>query len=91
MTENSTAQLLVENRVASRIGEGDSSLYDFDENAQDFAKNFMGWRDLATNPPVSAGSIEAFVKQVRNDGLNNIVLLGQGGSMTSASVSSMWS
>ena len=80
MIETSTAQLLVENKVASRIGAGDATLYDFDANAKDFAENFMGWRDLASKPPVSAGSIEAFVKQVRNDGLTNIVLLGQGGS-----------
>ena len=80
MTERNTAQVLVENRVASRIAAGDASLYDFDKNAEEFAENFMGWRDLASNPPVSAGSINAFVHQVRNDGLNNIVLLGQGGS-----------
>lgn len=79
MTENS-AQILVENRVASRIGEGDATLYDFDAAAQECAANFMGWRDLASNPPVSLGSIIAFAKQVANDGLRNIVLLGEGGS-----------
>ena len=73
-------ELLVSEKVASRIGDKDASLYDFDENACEFAKNFMGWTDLASNPPVSTGSIKAFARAVRSDGLKNIVLLGQGGS-----------
>lgn len=79
MTENS-AQRLVEERVASRIGEGDATLYSFDKDAQECAENFMGWRDLASNPPVSVGSIMAFAKQAANDGLTNVLLLGEGGS-----------
>lgn len=80
MADILASQMLVENRVASRIGEADATLYDFDADAQECAANFMGWANLASNPPVSAGSILAFAKQVQNDGLNNIVLLGQGGS-----------
>ena len=80
MSEKSAKEALIENKVAQRIFEGDATLYDFDAAAKECAENFMGWRDLASNPPVSAGSIKAFAKQVLADGINNIVLLGQGGS-----------
>ncbi len=75
-----TSDILIKNSVASRISSGDASLYSFSDNAVEFAKNFMGWRDLSSNPPVSGGSIVSFAKSVHNDGINNIVLLGQGGS-----------
>lgn len=80
MSDNSASKLLVENSVASRIGAGDASLYDFSEDAMECAAQFMGWRDLASRPPVSPGSIISFARQARNDGLNKVVLLGQGGS-----------
>lgn len=80
ISKDSILQDLVENHVASRIGQGDTTLFDFDDNAVQFAKNFMGWRNLASKPPISTGSIKAFAKSVWADGLNNIVLLGQGGS-----------
>ena len=78
--QSETKKVLIENCVASRLGAGDSSLFDFDEEAQKCASEFMGWRNLASVPPVSAGSIKAFAKKCANDGLVNVVLLGQGGS-----------
>ncbi len=80
LSKDKIASSLIENHVASRIGEGDVSLYDFDENGLEFARGFMGWRNLASKPPVSTGSIKAFAKAALADGLHNIVLLGQGGS-----------
>ncbi len=80
MGNNTAIKTLIDNKVASRIHACDASLYDFDSSAKQCAENFMGWTDLASNPPVSAGSIKAFAKQVAADGLNNVVLLGQGGS-----------
>lgn len=78
--EKQASQVLIENNIASRIGVGDAEIYNFDPDAKECATNFMGWRNLASNPPTSVGSILSFARQVRNDGLNNIVLLGQGGS-----------
>lgn len=71
---------LCNNCVASRIGAGDASLYDFDDEAELSAENFMGWVNLGSKPPVSAGSIQTFAKSVLRDGIDTILLLGQGGS-----------
>ena len=46
-----SGKTLVKDCVASRIYAKDDTLYDFSEEAQQFARDFMGWTDLATNPP----------------------------------------
>ncbi len=71
---------LLENKVASRIFAQDSSLYDFDENSLEFAKNYMGWSDLASRPPVDINEIAAFAKERKRAGLNAVYLIGMGGS-----------
>lgn len=71
---------LVRDMVASRIHAKDATLYDFSDNAQRCAEEFMGWTDLASNPPVPLDDIIAFAEKVREDGLDEILLLGEGGS-----------
>lgn len=75
-----SAKTLVREKVASRIHAKDASLYSFDESAQACAENFMGWADLATNPPYSPERIQAFANDVIAEGFETVLLIGQGGS-----------
>lgn len=76
----SPAEVLVADRVASRVHAKDATLYDFSTVALDSARNFMGWTDLASNPPTSLDEIEAFAQEVIAEGLDRVGLLGEGGS-----------
>ncbi len=75
-----SAKTLVKDRAASRIFHKDTTLYNFSEEAEDFARNFMGWTDLASNPRCNAQELAKFADQVAKDGIDTIVLVGQGGS-----------
>jgi glucose-6-phosphate isomerase len=75
-----SSKTLVKDCVASRIFAKDDTLYDFSPEAQEVAKNFMGWADLATNPPCDLDSIKEFAAKQIAGGLKFVVLVGQGGS-----------
>lgn len=75
-----SGKTLVKDCVASRIYAKDDSLYDFSEEAQQFARDFMGWTDLATNPPCPLEQIKSFAQEQIDNGLRTVVLVGQGGS-----------
>ncbi len=75
-----SAKKLVRDCVASRIHAKDATLYEFDDDACACACNFMGWTDLATNPPTSPAEIQAFASEVINEGFKTVLLIGQGGS-----------
>ena len=75
-----SAKTLVKECVASRIYAKDATLYGFSEEAQACAENFMGWTDLASNPPYSIADIQAFADSVVEEGIGTVVLIGQGGS-----------
>lgn len=80
MSLYASVQTLVDGKVASRVHAKDATLYDFDENALDFGKNFMGWTDLASNPPVPVDEIQQIADRFAADGIEHAVLIGQGGS-----------
>ena len=75
-----TIDKLIEEKVASRLFDQDATLYDFNENALDFAKNFMGWTDLASKPPTKVSEIASFAHKCRKQGLDAVYLIGMGGS-----------
>lgn len=75
-----SAKVLVRNNVASRIRMRDASLYDFSENAMSSAQDFMGWTNLAGEPPYALADIQRFADQVVAEGIDTVILLGQGGS-----------
>ena len=75
-----SGKTLVKDCVASRIYAKDDTLYDFSEEAQQFARDFMGWTDLATNPPCPLEQIKSFAQEQIDNGLRTVVLVGQGGS-----------
>lgn len=75
-----SAKTLVKEQVASRLHAKDATLYDFSDDAQECARNFMGWTDLASNPPYPIEDIKAFAREAAESGLDTVVLLGEGGS-----------
>lgn len=75
-----SAQVLIDNKVASRVHNKDSKLYNFSENAQLFARDFMGWTTLASEPPLPLSEIQNFADSLIARGLKTVVLIGQGGS-----------
>ena len=75
-----SAKTLVKECVASRVHAKDATLYDFSEQAQACAERYMGWTDLASNPPYSLADIQAFADSIIKQGLKTVVLIGQGGS-----------
>lgn len=80
-TATPTINTLVDNHVASRIQAQDSTLYDFDPQAQEVAANFMGWSNLATQPHCSLDGIQAFADQIIAEGTTAVILIAQGGSV----------
>ena len=74
------AKTLVKARAASRIHSKDATLYDFSEEAELCARDYLGWADLASNPPCDLAAIQAFSDEVVEAGLDTILLIGQGGS-----------
>ena len=75
-----SAKTLVKEQVASRLHAKDATLYSFSEEAQECASNFMGWVDLASNPPYPPEKIQEFAFAARDMGIDTVVLIGQGGS-----------
>ena len=75
-----STKALVKDKVASRLHAKDDTLYNFSEEAQECARNYMGWTDLASNPPLDLDAIQDFADEVVAKGLKTVVLIGQGGS-----------
>lgn len=75
-----SAKTLIKEKVASRVHAKDATLYDFSDDASECAKKYMGWTDLASNPPFPLEQIQAFADKAISEGLKTVVLIGQGGS-----------
>ncbi len=75
-----SGKTLVKECIASRLHNKDASIYNFSEEAQACAEKFLGWVDLASNPPISLKDIQTFTDSVIADGFKSVVLIGQGGS-----------
>ena len=66
--------------IASRIHAKDATVYDFSGGGAGGAERFMGWTDLASNPPYPLEKIQEFADSIIAQGLKTVVLIGQGGS-----------
>ena len=82
--ETPSIEALIEMRAASRVHAKDATLYDFDLEAEKCASSFMGWTDLASNPPYSIAEIIAFAAQARSGGIRDVILIAEGGSSQAA-------
>lgn len=74
------SERLIAGNVPSRVHAKDATLYDFSDEALESARGFMGWADLASNPPLPLDEIAAFAQDVIDEGLDRVGLLGEGGS-----------
>ncbi|QKF07456.1 glucose-6-phosphate isomerase [Berryella wangjianweii] len=79
-----SGKTLVKDRVASRVHARDASVYAFSDEAARCAEQFMGWVDLASNPPLPFERIVSFAREARAEGFTDVVLIGQGGSTQAA-------
>lgn len=77
-------QTLIEDHAASRVHAKDASLYSFSKEAEEYSANFMGWTDLASNPPCPLADITALATYFIDQGFKLAVLIGQGGSTQAA-------
>ena len=75
---------LVEDHAASRVYAKDASLYSFSEEAESYSANFMGWTDLASNPPCPLDDIADLANSLIEKGFELAILIGQGGSTQAA-------
>ncbi len=75
-----SAKTLVKECVASKIFAKDASLYGFSENAMECAEHFMGWTDLASDSKCDLDALMEFADNAVASGIDNVVLMGQGGS-----------
>ena len=74
------AKALLDSHIPSRIAQQDASVYDFSPQAMECASSRLGWTNLATKPPTDPAEIMVMAQQARCQGLDAVVLIGQGGS-----------
>ena len=82
--DNRRTNYLVRHHVPSRVHAQDAMLFDFDPNVRSYVGRYFGWSTLASKPPVDIAKISDFAKEVRDEGLTDVVLIGQGGSSQAA-------
>lgn len=75
---------LVDRSIASKVHAKDFTLYGFSDEARTCAQSFMGWADLASNPPVKVKKIAKLADSLIDDGIKTVLLVGQGGSTQSS-------
>jgi glucose-6-phosphate isomerase len=63
-----------------RLFDKDPLLFDDDPDGQAEAAQRMGWLDVTERAGQEAPLLDAFVEEVRSDGLDRVVLAGMGGS-----------
>ncbi len=79
-SQRTAAQELVAGNVPSRMHAKDATLFDFSDEAEQSARDYMGWTDLSSNPPCDIDRIVEFANGVISEGLERVGLLGEGGS-----------
>ncbi len=80
LQKTDAAQDLIKNCVPSRIGQKDATVFDFDAEVAEYASRRLGWTTLAAEPPIDPSEIAVIAQQARCEGLDAVVLIGQGGS-----------
>jgi glucose-6-phosphate isomerase len=73
-------EYLLANKVPSRLGAKDATLYAGIPGAAEHIANFLGWTNLCSDPPLNISEILAIAGGIRLEGLDAVVLIGQGGS-----------
>ncbi|MCL2150851.1 MAG: glucose-6-phosphate isomerase, partial [Coriobacteriia bacterium] len=71
-------------KAASRLADGDPTLFGLYPDIRQAATERLGWLHLATDPPLSTESFLSLATEFRDEGLEAVVLIGQGGSSQAA-------
>jgi glucose-6-phosphate isomerase len=71
-----------EERVAERVREGDATLWGPQGTPE--VANRLGWLTIAERMRAQAGELRAFAQRAREEGIEDVVLLGMGGSSLAA-------
>jgi glucose-6-phosphate isomerase len=74
----------LELKAPSRLGARDASLFTAHPGDAKLAEGLLGWTDLASKSTDSACAIAKQAKAIRAEGLEAVVLIGQGGSSQAA-------
>jgi glucose-6-phosphate isomerase len=75
---------LLAHKVPSRLYAKDASLFAGVEPDQNRVLGSLGWLHLSSNPPMSVEELAAIASGIRLEGLEAVVLIGQGGSSQAA-------
>lgn len=78
--------VLAEEGVGRRLWEGDPGLWTEDSSAEQEIKQRLGWLTLPQDSREFVNEWEEFRKEIGNDGIDRVVLLGMGGSSLAADV-----
>ncbi len=71
---------LAELRFGRRLHARDTTLWTGDDETARAISERLGWLDAVATSRERTGEIEAFAREVKDDGLHHVVLLGMGGS-----------
>ncbi len=81
LAQTAAAKRLIAEKVPSRLGAQDATVFDFlDESVAER----LGWANLTTAPPTNPAEVQAIADVARNEGLEAVILIGQGGSTQAA-------
>ena len=77
---------LGEGRFSERLAKYDASLWSSNPDVRRTIGRRLGWLDAPGRMLAEVGRLRAFARQVRDDGIGHVVLLGMGGSSLCAEV-----
>ena len=82
--QNQCLEFLLELKAPSHLGKQDATLFSrYPEDAQR-AKKLLGWTTLCSKPPFPIDEMKQQANEIRAEGLEAVVLIGQGGSSQAA-------
>ncbi|MCL1846361.1 MAG: glucose-6-phosphate isomerase [Coriobacteriia bacterium] len=77
-------EFLLELKAPSRLGAKDASLFAIDPNNPEHTEERLGWATLSSKPPFPISEMKRYAEEIRAEGLDGVVLIGQGGSSQAA-------
>jgi glucose-6-phosphate isomerase len=77
-------EYLLELKAPSRLGTHDTTLFTVHPDDSKLAENLLGWTDLSSKPPLPICEIVEHARAIKEEGLDAVVLIGQGGSSQAA-------
>ncbi len=76
----------IDGRLPSRLWQKDTSLWSDDPATRELIGNRLGWLDLIESTPLMIRSVRGFVEQIEEGDVDDVIVLGMGGSSLCAEV-----